>query len=634
MIQTASTIVLLHFNEAAGVMPSDATHNLEDLGPDAGSTAPAPVSAFTGFGRSFLQASLTGLVTHDIADPGTVLLRDVSIEALLSITLAGAGGAQTVICRGLSDGSAGENVCWGLELQEQAGHAGYLEVRMFWEDSAGARHVAPAGVYQHPGDGEEIHLVATRRWESAASVVVRYYVAGEQIAEVVSTAGDIAGGTTGHTTVGGRKHAGAWTGFLNGVIDELRVTNYELSPDEVKQTWERLTVHQPNGVLMFAGLSPVGVWWYADPSNTIGRFVRVIGQTMGFTVASIEELRTMWLADRAPLTTIGRWEACCGIIPRPHDSLDRRRTRVLAFLAREGGFAIPIIKLLFLDLLDVNSVDDIEILEFTNTTEEGFDTLDLQRWLIGEAATWAPVGGVLQVTQVAGADLRWYAGGPTSYIRTPLAATDGYQFAAVKLVSFWATLPANTFVGLWMHDRVTGDALWFGVQDVAGVRKLGWRAQVGHVLGAFNVLVTPSLDQPYWLRIASSAGLTAGMFDLSWSITGPNTGFTVATVNAGIVVPQWAGVAATCTDAATATNLTATFDDFKAFSFNGLWTFEWFLYRDPALPGTADMDGAQALLQRVKPAHTFAGVCSSKSVLCNDPIFGRAARGPCGAVGL
>lgn len=636
MIQIPSTITLLHFDEPAGVLPSDATGNLEDLAPDAGSNAPAVVSAFTGFGRAFTQAGTTALVTHDVGDPGTVLLRDVSIEALLSLTLTGAAGAQTVICRGLSDGSASEAVCWGLELAEQVGHAGYVEVRMFWEDNAGARHVAPPGVYQHPGDGAEIHLVATRRWETSNRVVCRYYVGGEMIAEVVSTAGDISGGTTGHTTVGGRKHLGAWTGFFQGTLDELRVTDYELSPDEVRQTWDRLTVHQPNGVVMFAGLSPVGSWWYADPSNAIGRFVRVIGQGIGYTISSIEELRTMWLADRAPLATIGRWEDVCGIIPRPHDSLDRRRSRVLAFLAREAGFAIPAIQELFSDLLDLRPAD-VQVLEFTNEIVDGFTTLEPEWWQVGPDVTWAAAGGVLTVAKPLGADLRWYPGGAVANIRMPLPAVDGYQFCSVKLVSFWAGLPLNAFVGLWMQDRITRDAVWFGVQDVAGVRKLGWRTQVGDVLGAFTAVLDPMPDQAVWLRLETSrTGFSGGVnypsYDLSWSVTGPSTGFTKTTIGYGAHVPAWAGIAVTCTDAATATALAAAFDDFKAFSWNGLRPFEWFLYRDPALPGTPDLAGAQALALRARPAHTLAGVCSSKSVLCDDPVYGLCDHGPCGAL--
>ena len=47
--------------------------------------------------------------------------------------------------------------------------------------------------------------------------------------------------------------------------------------------------------------------------------------------------------------------------------------------------------------------------------------------------------------------------------------------------------------------------------------------------------------------------------------------------------------------------------------------FRFFIYRDPAAPGTYYLDSAQALVDKIKPAHTVGHVIESVSFLCDDP---------------
>ena len=56
-------------------------------------------------------------------------------------------------------------------------------------------------------------------------------------------------------------------------------------------------------------------------------------------------------------------------------------------------------------------------------------------------------------------------------------------------------------------------------------------------------------------------------------------------------------------------------DDFLAYALDGLRSFAWYLYRDPALPGIPDVNQAVALIRRMKPAHTFGGFTQSKELL-------------------
>lgn len=47
--------------------------------------------------------------------------------------------------------------------------------------------------------------------------------------------------------------------------------------------------------------------------------------------------------------------------------------------------------------------------------------------------------------------------------------------------------------------------------------------------------------------------------------------------------------------------------------------FRFFIYRNPALPGTYYLASAQALVDEIKPSHTAGYVIESVSFLCNDP---------------
>lgn len=48
--------------------------------------------------------------------------------------------------------------------------------------------------------------------------------------------------------------------------------------------------------------------------------------------------------------------------------------------------------------------------------------------------------------------------------------------------------------------------------------------------------------------------------------------------------------------------------------------FRFFVYRDPTLPGSYDVDAAQGLMDRMKPSHTQGHVIESIDFLCDDPF--------------
>lgn len=48
--------------------------------------------------------------------------------------------------------------------------------------------------------------------------------------------------------------------------------------------------------------------------------------------------------------------------------------------------------------------------------------------------------------------------------------------------------------------------------------------------------------------------------------------------------------------------------------------FKFYVYRNPALPGTYFLDSAQAIVDAMKPSHTQGFVIESVSFLCDDPF--------------
>lgn len=623
--------MLWSFAEPDGVMPSDAIGNLDDLG--VAVAAPIAAIAWTGGGRTFTRSLSHGLVAADLPGKDTLLQRDVTVQALVSLTLTGASaGPQTLIARGLNDGSIAERYAFGIELQA-SGTAGHVDVRMFWQDGAGVIRTQTAGLYQHPGDGVEFLLTVTRRWESTSKVVVRYYANEYLLGEIISVDGDISGGTTGGTSIGTRKAVGVWSNFFNGTIDNLAVFDREVSLEEIRETWRRLHVHQPAGVAMFTGLILPGLRWAADPGNYSGRRVKLAGQALGLGIAAIEELRALFLPDASPKDLIARWERLTGLSAKPRDSLDRRRSRVTSFLAREEGMSGPAVLATLDEPLDA-ATSPLALVEFTNTVTDDFTTLRTERWLIEPAASWSIVASALRVTVAGGADVRWETQRLGRHARMALNREGGRFFVSAKLVS--STLQADAGVGLLLNNGRSGNAIWFGVYNNAGTVQLGYRKVAGNVLGAWTPIVTPWASSPVWLRIYTPQGTGfsagSGSYTFGYSTTGPTTGFVEQVIATGVTDPEWAGFGVFGTSAALVGAVTADFDDFTAYMPDGLRTFNWYVYRNPALGGDPDIVGGRLLVEKIKPAHTHATAIESMSVLCDNARYGLCDRGPMGGL--
>ncbi len=626
-----ATLLLVPFSEPDDdLLPRDAAGNLDALNVEAGISMPVVADALTGRGRNFVAASSRALLAADLPDGDTLATRDATVQVLTSLrATSGAAWPRAVYVRGLGDGTAAERYALGLEVAKLALPVNpvVLELRLFWHDGAGNLKTQIGGTFRPAGDAEFVLLTATRRWVSSTEVVLRYYVNDQLLSEVVSADGDIAGATTGTTSIGARKNAGAWARFWDGVIDELKVTNFEMSHEEVAAVWERITVHQPAATAALTALMPPGSGWGSDPTNRWGKLVRIAGQALGAPLATVEELRANWLPNRAYDGDLDNWERLYDILPV--GSLDRRRARAAAFMGRKHGYSIPKVQERLSETLDLAAAA-IEVMTFQNRISDNFDTvLEPERWH-AEGGTWSISAGALRHEVAAGNPMRWDGSNYEPYrCISSLSSALGRSVYLIKLTALTA-LPTNVTTGLQLFNWRTMNALWLGVKNVGGVNKLGYLSFNAGVLGAFQVLEDPAPALPIWLRIIRDPD-DLSTYTLGWSTTGPETGFTDTGVAGLLTDPEWSGVAEHSIGTP-GTALDVKYDDWFTYQPKGTRPFCWYVYRDPGLAGAPDMLSANAVLRKMKPAWSHAAAITSKSLLCDSLADGGCDRGPMGGL--
>lgn len=561
----------------------------------------------------------------DVAGKSQVLARDVSVQWIGSLTVAANVFDGRVANRGLG-GSAPERQSWCVYFDTDS-TAPLITLGFQWDDIGGTSRQAvvalPAWV---PTDAWTLWTV-TRRWVSATSVVLRCYVGDQLAAEWTSTHGDIAGSTAATTVVLGGDGFG-------GKIEQLKVVSREISHEEVQQIWARLTRHQPEGEQSFRALSPPGAPWYRSATSGPARLARLAGQALGYAAAKGHELRETFLPSTAYRDALARWERLVAARVAPGDSLEDRRARVVARLARENGYAPPQVQEILAEAFDQDAAD-VELLEFSADVTDAFADLDPQRWLIRarSATAWEVLSSTARVTATSGTDLRYEPGatnGPTLELAVGVAR-DAYTACQVTRT----TLPADAEAGILLrHGR--GDRLWFGVTGanagVSEVRYQRWRDGVLEDSAPVALASTGAGD--HWLRyrLDPVPGLTGAgeqLLQLEWSEDGINWDQRSAIL--WIDDFQWAGFYVRGLDAALSSNVDVRFSKFAHREHRGWRAARWYAYRDLGLGGAPNMEAAQSLVVAVKPAHTYAAAISSRSVLCDDAGSG-CDRGPLGAL--
>lgn len=534
------TRVLIRFDETSEEIPPH--DEIGSLGPFSSPGAlidtPDVVDGFAGRARHFQNG--TGLLATDAVTGGTLLARDVSVQMIIAWDPAAqdsAGEPGAIIARGDGTGLA-EYMPFALELAVVDASLAIGELRWLWHDSAGALKTQPGGHLKVPSmaAGEFMMLTATRRWVSSTEVVMRYYAGAELIAEVASADGDIGGGTTGTTSIGTRYDTGtaAYYHFLEGDIDELRVCDYELSAEEIEMTWRRLSELQPAGEALVRALMPPDARGKmavisTDPGSDVQVDLRIAGQALGFAAAQVENVRQNLMPDRAYGPVLRQWESIAAVPVRGGDSYETRRARVLAHLRSRAGCSIPGVRQALRTVAGC-APEQLEILSFSSTIIEPFDSIDELRWWNENPADWTILAGAARV-QTGAVAIPWVPdlrGGRM----IAMSVVPRELKARFKLTP--TALPDGAVAGITLWSASGHDAFFFGIRNNAAVYEIGWERWEDNVQTvAFTVLDT-SAAVDHWFRVAPVKGedWTGDLIDtvVSYSTTDADTGFTDFTV--------------------------------------------------------------------------------------------------------
>jgi hypothetical protein len=632
----ASTLMHLRFDEAnANVAPADDLGRLTDLVVEGALTLPAVTGAFTGWGR--LMTSTTGLVASDVVPGSTLTTRDLTIQALVWWDFSQVvAPAATIIQRGKLD-TAPEYIAYALDVRmiDVANRVG--EIRLWWQDTAGALHYQPGGQFYVPTGTTYLLLTAVRHWISTTQVELRYYVGDQLVGDILSSDGNIGGATTGNMVVGCR-HTGSSgdSQFFRGVIDEIRVLDYELTAEEIAATWGRLSQLQPRAYQAVRQLLPPGAPISNDPASRIQKLLRVMGHGLGYAAAQIANVRDNQLPDRAYGAVLAQWEALTGSTPIPTDTAPTRRRRVVGRLRQRAGSSVAGVAATVTSLLQLNA-SQLQILAFSNTVTDAFQvaTIDPQRWQIGLGATVS--SNQMLISVPAATDARFGDGYVGWYQSALPVQADGKGAAAIVKITP-AVWPVSSGIGIAFWDAAKLNGLLLELQTTAaGVQQIVYQQIINQVSQA-QVVLTATSNTIHWLTIQhpqpSSFEFSrpgASSFTVGWSTTSATAGWTYQTITCGFSKFQLCSLYARSLVAST-TAISGYFDDVSLRCGLGDRPNRWYVFRDPALPGKPDLAGAQRILQALAQAHTRVGVVTSKSCFPDTPATSLCDSTPLGAI--
>lgn len=629
--------LLIRFDEIeTTTRPQDETGVCEDF--DVGITPvatamPSKIDAVLGRGRLF-NGGTTGLATRD-KDPGSTLFtRDMSIQVVIGWDAEGqdaAGIPGTIVSRGLG-GSSAERVCYGLRLDVIDAPTFTGLIRWYWQDVAGVEKLQDgAQVVIEPA--QYTMLTATRRWVSPTQVELAYYVGDRLLGTVTSADGSIGGGTTGALQLGCRTSGGVNGAFLAGTLDELLIVDRELCAEEVEGTWLRITLYQPRAVQLLRDLIDPEFPISDKPDSDAQLDIRMQGHLLGFAAAQTEMLRAYFLPQHAYGSTLAQWEEAVAVTPKPGPagSIQERRGRVLSRLRQKQGISIPGLEEALRDLVDCD-VSDLEFIAYSALVEDGFDAaVDPVLWDMTPTGCAAFSAGKARFAPGAG-DYRLSDGlknwrtiaRPVSQPSVP--GVFGGEHVVAKLV---VSTPQNNFeAGVWLGDKSLHNYILIGLRETGGVFQIVTERVVEAVSQGVTVLATPGANPAAtWFHLYEHA---AGLWTAAWSFTSGTGPFAFSDPLAQPTLVHWAGCYVRSI-AAVAAGPVADFDEFQLWEPNGTRAFNAYVFRDPGLGGSPDLEGAHSVIRAIKHAFTHATIITSRALLSGDP-GSLCDRGPMGAL--
>jgi hypothetical protein len=408
--------------------------------------------------------------------------------------------------------------------------------------------------------------------------------------------------------------AGVYADHLDGVLAALHVLDEPVTADEFEWLWRRLARMQPEGVETMRALVPPGVY-PTDPTSYVQRELAVEGMALGQVKSLAERLRFYSLPDRAWGSALERWESETAHAPQPGDDIALRRSRVMSFLGVVRGFAEQDVRAQLAERFRCAAVD-VQLLEYGNDLSQAFASDPADGISSPGNGTITFTGGELTMASAA-TDLRYGGmGNPRApHYLWPLAAGDDSWFA----VKFRSVAPTTSGIaGLMIGRRDRDEWVFVGVDQTGGIplNTISWTRYRAGVLDAFTVLATVNLTPIYlWVH-----HVAAGTFEVRYGATAAAAqAATPIALVTGHASPLWAGVAVV---GGVGSAPSVAFDDLFIHAPKGTQRSNWYAYRNPALPGTPDMFGARLVIDRIKPAHTFASASTVTAIVCDDATNG------------
>lgn len=603
-MSSTRTAALWHFDEPDGVWPSDRALNVGDLVAPAGLTAPSRATGILGYGR--IWAAAKGLKGSELVVDSLKLRRTMAIEAVFFPV----GNGTRFICqRGANSGTSAERILWGLKLVK-AGTT--CTISMYWQKSAGAAATVAGIAFSQITDW--LYLVAVRRWITATSVAVDYYVNEDFIGTGLSSDGDIEGGDGGTVFIGVNDGAGTpATGLVAGdILDELRVTNGERTAEELRQVYRRLFVYPSLGGDLVRSFLPPGQGYSSDPSSIVQREISIEGDGLANAWHRVAILEEDWLPDRAT-QTLERWEKVLRLTPGPNDSYATRRANALAYERKIHGFSREKIADAIAPLLGVDAAH-VTFREFSNRWADDFSSALSTVWTstTGGGAAPAVAAGKLTLAFLATHDARWTAAvDHATRVTRGIGETDQAEiYAQVSSVTL-----ANTDdkAGICLISSLGGtDHHVLGVKWDGAALAFVSESVIGGVTSTTAYGAPPAA--PFILR----ARLSSGNAELAYSTSFDGPWTVVASVPTVAIIAS-VGVCLLSVGASPASGGSIFFEETRAWHPMSRDVFRWFVTSSPAPAATFNLAPAQALVDAMKPAHT-QGIVYGTLFLFDDSL--------------
>lgn len=622
------TLVLLRLDETpTAVAPSDSMGSLGDFAVSPGDVMPEVVDAFTGRGRQFVNTG--GMRAYDVVPGSSLATRDASVQAIISWdfdTQSSLGLIGSIVVRGVG-APAAEYVSYGIELRVIDAALRIGEVRWWWQTTAGVVKSQIGAHFVAPAFGSYMMITATRHWVSSSRVELAYFIGGEVIGEVISSDGDIGGGTTGAFQVGYRHNLGVPVTVdpMMGIIDELRVLNYPITVEEAAATWDRMSKFQPRGYTAIKQLFQTRAPISDDPGSSVQKLFRVVGHAIGYAQAQIENMRQNVMPDRAYGSVLQRWERITGEPPKPVDTVDARRRRVVSHLRQRAGVSIPGVRAALGELLQI-AQSQIEVYGYDATILDDMLTARPSRWwfrnVSGLNGIWLQQAYGKQASMAIGIDISdTNSEGPRCCVMS-IDALTGVVFQGKR--TNIGNLPDGGETGVIGWDFENGHRINFGIRNTAGSYQIVYQK---HEYGVPTAAVLGAVvgNVPIWFRMTfrglgdTIIPVHSTSVTLEYSVTGPTSGFVVAVadyqVRKGLA---WMGFYARSTTTALTGVIADYFDDARVRIPYGSRALQGYVYRDPALAGSPDLIAGNRVIRTLKQAHTAMTVISDLELKCDD----------------